>query len=241
MKKKKITFIMIGFFIGLVIGIVGFGFGFGIHLIANQEKNDKTCKQESKQEKKKVASPNYSLKQTANILFLGDSITDWYPIEEIYGDMPIVNSGISGYHTYDILDRMDSMVYRYNPTKIFLLIGTNDLELEEDQTEDTIKGIKEIIKEIRKNRKNATLYVQSIYPINRNLSSAGARYNEEIQDVNKEIEEYCKEKKVTYIDMYKELADEEGNFSEDYTKDGLHPNDLGYARISQVLIDYINE
>ena len=39
--------------------------------------------------------------------------------------------------------------------------------------------------------------------------------------------------------MYNELIDEDGNFNKKYTYDGLHPNTLGYARISQVLSQYI--
>ena len=64
-----------------------------------------------------------------NFLFLGDSITDFYPLEEYYDNLPVVNSGISGNKTTDILNDMETRVYQYNPTKVFLLIGTNDLDM----------------------------------------------------------------------------------------------------------------
>ena len=42
-----------------------------------------------------------------NIVFLGDSITDWCPFEELYEDyIPIVNSGKAGYKTQDILSEL---------------------------------------------------------------------------------------------------------------------------------------
>ena len=63
-----------------------------------------------------------------NFVFLGDSITDYYPIDELYDGMPVVNSGIAGYTTEDILNNLDNMVTIYNPTKVFILIGTNDME-----------------------------------------------------------------------------------------------------------------
>ena len=44
---------------------------------------------------------------------------------------------------------------------------------------------------------------------------------------------------MVYIDLYNELTDDDGNFSKDYTDDGLHPNDLGYAKISQILLKEI--
>ena len=39
--------------------------------------------------------------------------------------------------------------------------------------------------------------------------------------------------------MYDELTDEDGNLNKKYTNDGLHPNSLGYAKITRVLLPYI--
>ena len=176
-----------------------------------------------------------------NILFLGDSITEWYPIKDIYGDLPIVGSGKAGYETKDLLDRMEDMAYAYNPTKVILLIGTNDLKYDEDDEEKVAENIKEIIEKIKKNRPMAKIYYQSIYPVNRSLGATEERYNDEIDEVNNIIKEYCQKNGVVYIDMNKELRNDNGDFDKKYAKDGLHPNALGYARISQVLSKYIYE
>lgn len=176
-----------------------------------------------------------------NIVFLGDSIMDWYPIDDIFGNMPIVKSGVAGYKTTDILSRMDDMVYRYNPTQVYLLIGTNDLNVKGMNKDDVVKNIQKIFKEIKKHRKNTKLYFQSIYPINKDApnSSAQNRTNENIKYVNLKMKSFCKENNIVYIDMYDELTDEDENYALKYNKDGLHPNDLGYAKISQVLLKYI--
>lgn len=181
------------------------------------------------------------IKKYENIVFLGDSITEWYPIDEIFGDLPIVRSGIAGYQTTDLLKRMDNFVYQYNPTKVIILVGTNDLKYSEDTTEETIKNTKKIIAEIKKNRKNTKIYYQSIYPVHEGMWAVEDRTNDKIQTVNKAMKEYCLDNDVTYIDMYNELIDEDGELDEKLTKDGLHPNDLGYGRISQVLLRYIYE
>lgn len=176
-----------------------------------------------------------------NIVFLGDSIVDWYPIDEIFGNMPIVKSGIAGYKTTDILSRMDEMVYQYNPTQVYLLIGTNDLNMEDMDKDNVVKNIQKIFKEIKKHRKNTKLYYQSIYPVNKSApnSSAQNRSNEDIKYVNLKMKEFCDENNIVYIDMYDELADDDGNYDLEYSKDGLHPNNLGYARISRVLLKYM--
>lgn len=179
-------------------------------------------------------------KKTENIVFLGDSITEIYPLEDIFGKVPIVKSGISGYRTKDILEQLRKMVYQYNPSKVILLIGTNDY-LDDSTPDEVASNIKEIVQEIHKHRKNTEIYIESIYPINKNLKKemVANRDNDKIIETNKKIKDICKEKNLTYIDMYNELIDEDGNFNKKYTYDGLHPNTLGYARISQVLSQYI--
>ena len=96
-----------------------------------------------------------------NFVLLGDSITDWYPVEEFFDDLPVVNSGIAGYHTIDILNNLKEMVWIYNPTKVFILIGTNDIGAGVEKKE-VVSNIKKIIKEIKNLRPQAKIYLQSI-------------------------------------------------------------------------------
>lgn len=182
-----------------------------------------------------------------NIVFLGDSITDWYPFDSLYEDyVPIVNSGKAGYRTFEILPKLKELVYQYNPTKVFILIGTNDLNTNTGK-EELVQNIEKIIKRIKKNRPKCKIYVQSIYPINRtdnekiDLEKVSQRENGEIKEVNKKIQTICKKYKVTYINMYKYLIDENGNLAEKYTKDGLHLSDLGYLKVTSILTPYVEE
>lgn len=232
MNKKTIliTILIICFFLlGLLIGT------------NNRKITTKTrvIKEEVKEETKTLED----IRKYENIVFLGDSITDYYPFDDIFLDLPIVNSGKAGYKTADILKEMDTLVYQYNPTSVYILIGTNDFitETDENQVEEVEDNIVKIVNKIKKNRKNTKIYIQSIYPVNRNINkeSVADRDNEEIQEVNKFLKDYCIENKYTYIDIYKYLIDEDGNLKKQYTNDGLHANEIGYARISQVLLKYL--
>ena len=137
-----------------------------------------------------------------NYLFLGDSITDFYDLDKYYDGLPVVNSGISGNTTEDILNDMKNRVYDYNPSKVFLLIGTNDL-IHDIGVDDIISNIEKIISEIKGKK-------------------------------------YCDENNYTYINMYDKLLDDDGNFSEEYTDDGLHPNENGYEIITKELKKYLD-
>ena len=174
-----------------------------------------------------------------NYLFLGGSITEQYDLDEYYPDMFVVNSGISGNQTQDILDDMKERVYQYNPSKVFLLIGTNDIQAGVEE-EDIVNNICEILKDIKENRPYAELYLEAIYPVDEDLSGAQTRTNEEIESINSELKKFCKEEDVTYINTYELLLDEDGEkLNEDYTKDGLHITDEGYEVITKELEKYM--
>ena len=174
-----------------------------------------------------------------NYLFLGDSLTDYFDLETYFPGQPVVNSGIAGNTTNQILTSMKTRVYDYNPSKIFLLIGTNDLRDGKSQ-EAVVQNIEEIIEEIQTNRKQAEIFVESLYPVNASVSSAvGVRSNATIQNINAQLEEYCKEKNLTYIDLYAKLQDEQGNLQIQYTADGLHLSDAGYQVVAEVLQEYL--
>ena len=176
-----------------------------------------------------------------NYLFLGDSITDFYDLDKYYEDMPVVNSGISGNQTKDILNNMKDRVYQYNPSKVFLLIGTNDIQQKVDEDE-IVDNIIEILKEIHENRPYAELYLEAIYPVDEDRDGAQDRTNEEIMDINKELKKYCNSHDVTYIDTFDLLKvpdSDDVKLKEEYSKDGLHLSDSGYKVLTKELMKYL--
>lgn len=139
---------------------------------------------------------------------------------------------------------MQTRVYQYNPTKVFLLIGTNDLDSNaEDIVDTTFNNIKEIVGEIRKNRSDATIYVESVYPVNATIenNTVNNRTNKKIRNLNKKLSSYCDGEVCNYINLFDDLIDEEGNLKQEYTEDGLHLNSLGYVVITRELLPYMNE
>ena len=182
-----------------------------------------------------------------NYVFLGDSITDWYDLDKYFEGLPVVNSGVSGYSTSNILNNMNKMVYQYNPSKVFILIGINDLELKVDD-DVVVNNIRKIVQGIKKNRRYAKIYVESIYPINNSDDDKiegsiinGNRKNSDIIDINNKLVKLAEEEGVTYIDLHKELVDDNGLLKIEYTVDGLHLSSEGYEKVTEVLRKYINE
>lgn len=181
-----------------------------------------------------------------NIVFFGDSITYRYNIKESFSDHYIVNKGINGHSTNDLLNRLDTDVIEYNPSKVFLLIGVNDLSGFIDK-ETVVDNIKKIIEKITEKRSKTKVYVESIYPINRRILTEKeypideVLTNDLIKETNELIKELCKDKDLTYIDVYDELIDDEGNLKEEYTVEGQHLTDEGYKKVTEVLKKYVDE
>lgn len=179
-------------------------------------------------------------KNYTNYLFLGDSITDYYDLNKYFEDLPVVNSGVSGNTTQDILDDMKNRVYDYNPSKVFLLIGTNDLN-HDISVEKIVSNIEKIVSDINNHEKQADIYIESVYPVNDNLDEdvVDDRNNEDIMEINNKVKEYCDKNDYTYINLYDILLDDDNNFNEEYTDDGLHPNSRGYEVITEELKKYL--
>ena len=184
-------------------------------------------------------------KKSENIVFLGDSITDFYDLNKYYKGYNVVNSGISGNQTISLINEIKNRVYIYNPTKVFILIGTNDLVESNRTNEEIVENIEKIVNGIKENRPKAKIYVESIYPVNNTdnkkvvHSTTKTRSNKRIKKINILIKEMCKDNNIEYINLYDELVDKDGNLNIDYTKDGLHMSEEGYEVITKKLKKYL--
>lgn len=181
-----------------------------------------------------------------NYLFLGDSITNYYDLDKYYEGYKVVNSGVCGDQTDDILDDLKKRAYVYNPSTVFLLIGTNDLD-HDKSNEEIIEKIENIVKDLNENLPNAKIYLESIYPINNtndkkiNKPLIGKRDNKRVVEINDKLEKYCNNKNCTYLDMHSLLEDKDGNLKLEYTKEGLHMSDKGYEVITKELKKYMHK
>ena len=181
------------------------------------------------------------------IVFLGDSITQGFNVHEFYYELPVINRGIIGDTTTGVLARMTESVYELAPSKIFLLIGSNDLGEENKTSQYIAANIEKIIMGIKENSPSTTIYVQSIYPVYTSKhpkvkkSEVSTRTNEKIQETNAAIQATCESIGATYIDVYSCLLDSRGELDIQYTTEGLHLNVVGYQKVMELLSPYILE
>ena len=198
----------------------------------------------------KIIDMNYKLEKIErytynkeSIVFLGDSITSRCNLNKYFPNYNVYNSGIAGNMTKDILGDMENRIFVYNPTKVFILIGTNDLVYSGLDNDGIKNNIEEIINKIYEKNSNTKIYLESIYPVNNSLNKeiVETRTNDNIKNLNNKIEKICDNNKCTYINMYDNLTDKNGNMKRIYTVDGLHLNKIGYKVVASKLTKYLNE
>lgn len=175
------------------------------------------------------------------VVFLGDSITDFCDLDKFYPGLDAVNRGIAGDVTFGVLRRMEESVYALEPRLVVLLIGINDIA-RAHRPETTLENIREIISEIRLNCPDTAIIVQSVYPVSPRWRESYAKRNTPlVKELNAGIEELAAEFGCTFANIYPYLVGDDGYLIDEYTYDGLHPNDKGYEVISSHLRPIIDE
>ena len=158
------------------------------------------------------------------ICFLGDSITDGGEWAELTGNLKCTNRGISSDTAWGIVKRLDE-VTEGRPAKVFLMIGTNDLDRNK-----TVSGVRdkigEIIDTIKKQSPATEIYLQSILPVWD--YTWGSRNNKTIDEMNAELVKLAAQKRVIWVNLAQFFKDEKGALRKDLTEEGLHLNGRAY-------------
>jgi lysophospholipase L1-like esterase len=174
---------------------------------------------------------------TDNVVFLGDSLTEWFDLKAYFRDKRIINHGVSGDMTEHVIYRLKEITSA-KPAVIFLMIGINDIFQEMD--EETISMNQEhIIHRILTECPQTKLYVQSILPVNEERLVVGEDLNIIIRRLNTRLQDICKRFNVSYIDLYLDFLDDHGRLDSALTYDGGHLTPKGYDLWARLVKPYL--
>ncbi len=198
-------------------------------------------------EQEKIQTKYRELNQVSvlepDIIFIGDSIVEYYPLQELFGTAKtIVNRGIRGYQTGLLLENLDAHLYGDAVDQIVFLIGTNDIGKDVPMNEalDNLEGV---IQSIARDYPLSQIKLLSILPVNEGekyKQTVYIRTNEKIREWNQAYETLASAyMQVDFVSIYDSLADSEGQLKKDYTTDGLHLSVAGYQALSEALKEYL--
>lgn len=178
---------------------------------------------------------------SADIVFLGNSLTNGGEWDELLGMPNAVNRGISGDTTEGIADRLGSIT-RGKPAKIFLMAGVNDVS--HDIPADSVaQSVLALIERIHAESPSTKVYLQSLLPINNSFGRYRKMAGKEqtIRDINALLEPMAARRGITWINLHPHFCDEDGNLRTDLTNDGLHLLGPGYRIWREIVLPYVDE
>ena len=192
------------------------------------------------------------------VVFMGDSITDGWRLEEYFPGRPYVNRGISGQVTAQMLVRMYPDVIDLKPAAMVVLAGTNDIARNNgpatpEMIEENITAMTELAQRHGIKVLLCSILPVSDYPYLAQQSARAAapsaaapgggragrgpmvrqrmtvgRPPADILGLNAWMKNYAAQAGATYVDYFSALVDEKGWLKDGIANDGLHPNPEGY-------------
>ncbi len=167
------------------------------------------------------------------VVFLGDSITDMWRLEQYFPGKPYLNRGIDGQTTPQMLVRLRQDVINLQPTVVVVLAGTNDIAGTTGpmRLEDIEADYASIAELARANHIrvvfSSVLPVHNYTPQSQNMFAV--RPPEKILDLNRWLKKYVAgHTDCLYLDYFSAMVDEKGLLKRELAEDGLHPNAAGY-------------
>jgi lysophospholipase L1-like esterase len=180
----------------------------------------------------------------ARVVFLGDSITDLWRLNEYFPDRDFVNRGISGQITSQMLGRMKADVLDLHPAVVVILGGTNDLSRGIPLTaiEDNYLLLADVASAAR-----IKVIFTSVTPVSDFHKDVDPSYERTvarppvlIKALNDWLMSFCTQRGYVFLDYVPALADAKGEFGADLSDDGLHPNSKGYRLMAPLALKAID-
>jgi lysophospholipase L1-like esterase len=166
------------------------------------------------------------------VIFIGDSITDYWKLADYFPGKPYLNRGIDGQTTPQMLVRFRQDVIDLHPKVLVVLAGTNDVAGVTGRTRDEdIEANYVSMAELARVQKIHVVF-SSVLPLyndtEESKESFALRPAERILALNRWLKDYCSKSGFVYLDYFSVLVDDRGMMKRALSDDGLHPNAAGY-------------
>jgi lysophospholipase L1-like esterase len=162
------------------------------------------------------------------VVFLGDSITAGWDLAAALPLGGVVNRGISGQTTPQMLVRFRQDVVNLTPAVVHIMAGTNDLAENTGPTtlaaiEDNLASMVDLAR-----AHHIRVVLAAVPPALDFTWRPGLQPAAKIVALNEWIRSYAGRNSLVYVDYHAALADERQGFKPALSDDGVHPNKGGY-------------
>lgn len=182
-------------------------------------------------------------KVTPITVLMGDSITDGWINQhpEFFENNSIIDRGISGETTSQMLMRFREDVINLHPQVVAILAGINDVAENTGQIaiEKVFENIISMADLARAN--NIKVVLCKLVPANRFPWRERIVPTDKVKILNNLIESYAADNGIVLVDYYSSMADDNRGLRADLGSDGIHPNSKGYRIMEPLLLEGIHK
>ena len=181
----------------------------------------------------------------------GSSLMEQFPIYEFAQTdaLPcrVYNRGVGGFTTAELIENLGPCILDLKPGRLFLNIGTNDLNGPDADLDTLVENIRTIVRRVREALPAVKVTLLAFYPVNHDAAAPGAREvfrwrtNELICLANARIEALAAEEDVRFASLNDGLADDEGKQRAEFAIDGIHMYADGYRVVLENLLPLLAE
>ncbi len=191
-----------------------------------------------------VMMPKSSTSNMKKIVLIGDSITEsWKGYSpEFFAENPyLINKGVGGETTPQILDRFNSDVVSLEPEFVIILAGINDIAqntgyISVSETFANIVSMVEIA-----NSHNISPILCSVLPASKIVWKPEIKSADLVIELNEKLKKHCIENNMVYVDYFSSMVGEKKELRSDLTYDGVHPDKKGYLIMEKILLETIQK
>jgi lysophospholipase L1-like esterase len=163
------------------------------------------------------------------VVFMGDSITEGWHLDQSFPGKPYINRGVSGQTTPQMLVRFRQDVIHLEPKVVVIFAGTNDIAGNTgpetlQQIEDNLASMAELA-----TANHIRVVLCSITPAFDYPWQPGLAPAHKIDMINAWARGYAADKGFVYVDFHSAMKDAEDGLPPSLSHDGVHPNPAGYA------------
>ncbi|MGB5821655.1 MAG: GDSL-type esterase/lipase family protein [Saonia sp.] len=169
------------------------------------------------------------------IVFTGSSsVRLWKDLEEVFPQHQIVNSGFGGSQADNLLSYSDELILRYNPKKVFIYEGDNDISAKR-KLKEIIGDIEKIIAKIKEKNNTTKIVLIAAKP-----SIARWRFRNKYKRLNRKFKRLSeKDDSLAFANIWDVMLEGRKLRGDLFIEDGLHMNAKGYALWYDVINNYI--
>ncbi|MCX6967593.1 MAG: GDSL-type esterase/lipase family protein [Verrucomicrobia bacterium] len=166
------------------------------------------------------------------LLFLGDSITDFWPKAGEWSWLKFApykpaDFAVSGERTEDVLWRItNGELEGIHPKVTVIMIGTNNIgHYQDEKPEWVAAGVQKIVETVHQKLPDTKVLLLGVFP----RATSNSPVRQKIAAINQIIRKLDDGKKTRYLDIGKVFLDAQDEIPKDVMSDGLHPCAHGYG------------